>query len=72
MILDEFSRINADIDSDIMAASMTDQYFGDVNKLQQRFDMQLRKLARRWQVQRSSCDLPTFVFHADAQDLLHR
>ena len=54
VILDEFSRINADIDSDIMAASMKDQYFGDINKLQQRFDMQLRKLARRWQVQRSS------------------
>ena len=54
VILDEFSRINADIDSDIMAASMKDQYFGDVNKLQQRFDMQFRKLARRWQVQRSS------------------
>ena len=33
---------------------MKDQYFGDVNKLQQRFDMQLRKLARRWQVQGSS------------------
>ena len=28
VILDEFSRINADIDSDIMAASMKDQYFG--------------------------------------------
>ena len=54
VILDEFSRINADIDSDIMAASMKDQYFGDINKLQQRVDMQLRKLARRWQVQRSS------------------
>ena len=51
VILDEFSRINADIDPDIMAASMKDQYFGDVDKLQQRFDMQLRKLARRWQVQ---------------------
>ena len=54
MILDEFSRINADIDPDIMAASMKDQYFGDVNKLQQRFDTQLRKLARRWHVQRSA------------------
>ena len=125
VILDEFSCINADIDSDIMAASMKDQYFGDVNKLQQRFDMQLRKLARRWQVQGSSfttdyqpvlaelfaehrsnvqdrphwtstslqntagalsswvvipadhslacsCDLPILVFHAVAQDLLHR
>ena len=54
VILDEFSRVNADIDPDIMAASMKDQYFGDVDKLQQRFDMQLRKLSRRWQVQRSS------------------
>ena len=54
VILDEFSRINADIDPDIMAASMKDQYFGDVNKLQQRFDTQLRKLARRWHVQGSS------------------
>ena len=126
VILDEFSCINADIDSDIMTASMKDQYFGDVNKLQQRFDMQLRKLARRWHVQGSSfstdyqpvlaelfaehrsnvqdrahwtsaslqthhscpvivgchssgslpfacsCDLPIFVFHAVAQDLLHR
>ena len=53
VILDEFSRINADIDPYIMAASMKDQYFGDVDKLQQRFDMQLRKLAL-WQVQRSS------------------
>ena len=54
VILDDFSRINADIDPDIMAASMKDQYFGDVDKLQQRFDMPLRKLARRWHVQRSS------------------
>ena len=54
VLLDELSCINADIDSDIMAASMKDQYFGDVNKLQQRFDMQIRKLARRWQVQGSS------------------
>ena len=54
VILDEFSRINADIDSDIMAASMKDQYFGDVSKLQQRFDTRLRKLARRWHVRRSS------------------
>ena len=63
VILDEFSRMNADIDSDIMAASLKDQYFGDINKLQQHFDMQLRKLARRWQVQRSS-------FTTDCQPVL--
>ena len=57
VILDDFSRINADFDPDIMAASMKDQYFGDVDKLQQRFDMQLRKLARRWHVQRSSISI---------------
>ena len=54
MILDEFSRISADIDPDILTASMKDQYFGDVDKLRQRFAMQLRKLARRWHVQGSS------------------
>ena len=33
MIVDEFSRINADIDIDIMTAYMKDQYFGDVDML---------------------------------------
>ena len=37
MIVDEFSRINADIDIDIMTAYMKDQYFGDVDMLHQRF-----------------------------------
>ena len=54
MIIDEFTRVNADIDMDIMTASMKDQYFGDIDKLQQRFAMQLRKLARRWQIHRTS------------------
>ena len=54
VILDEFPRINADIDPDTMAASMKDQFFGDADKLQQRFDMQLRKQARCWHVQASS------------------
>ena len=95
VILDEFSCINADIDSDIMTASMKDQYFGDVNKLQQRFDMQQPILAELFAAHRSnvrdradcviplvpwsrgfsfacSCDLPILVFHAVAQDLLHR
>ena len=31
VMVDEFSRINADIDMHIMAASMKDQYFGDVD-----------------------------------------
>ena len=56
VILNEFHRINADIDADIMSASMKDQYFGDVDKLQQRFALQLCKLARRWKVQGSSFD----------------
>ena len=34
VIVDEFSRINADIDLDILTASMKDQYFGDVDMLQ--------------------------------------
>ena len=42
--------INAAIDFDIMSASMKDQYFGDVDKLQQRFTSQHRKLTRRWRV----------------------
>ena len=63
VILDEFRCINTDIDSDIMTASMKDQYFGDVDKLQQRFEMQLRKLARRWKVQGPS-------FNADSQPIL--
>ena len=54
MIVDEFSRINADIDLDIMTASMKDQYFGDVDMLQQRFTMQLRRLARRWHIHGTS------------------
>ena len=54
VIVDEFSRINADIDLDIMTASMKDQYFGDVDMLQQRFTMQLRRLARRWHVHGTS------------------
>ena len=45
---------HADIDMDIMAASMKDQYFGDVDLLHQRFTAQLRKLARRWHVHGSS------------------
>ena len=53
VIVDEFSRINAEIDLDIMT-SMKDQYFGDVDMLQQRFTMQLRKLARRWHVHGTS------------------
>ena len=53
-IEDQFSRINADIDMEIMAASMKDQYFGDVDLLHQRFTTQLRKLARRWHVHGSS------------------
>ena len=53
-MVDEFSRINADIDMEIMAASMKDQYFGDVDLLHQRFTTQLRKLARRWHVHGSS------------------
>ena len=63
VILDEFRCINTDIDSDIMTASMKDQYFGDVDRLQQRFETQLRKLARRWKVQGSS-------FNADYQPIL--
>ena len=39
---------------DIMAASMKDQYFGDVDLLHQRFTTQLRKLACRWHVHGSS------------------
>ena len=54
VMVDEFSRINADIDMEIMAASMKDQYFGDVDLLHQRFTTQLRKLARRWHVHGSS------------------
>ena len=54
VMVDEFSRINTDIDMEIMAASMKDQYFGDVDLLHQRFTTQLRKLARRWQVHGSS------------------
>ena len=46
VILDEFSRISADIDPGILTASMKDQYSGDVDQLHQRFAMQLRKLAR--------------------------
>ena len=42
---------------------MKDQYVGDVDKLQQRFEMQLRKLARRWKVQGSS-------FNTDSQAIL--
>ena len=49
VMVDGFSRINADIDMDIMAASMKDQYF-----LHQRFTTQLRKLARRWHAHGSS------------------
>ena len=41
VMVDEFSRINADIDAEIMAASMKDQYFGDVDLLHQRFTTQL-------------------------------
>ena len=54
VMVDEFSSINADIDMEIMAASMKDQYFGDVDLLHQRFTTQLRKLARRWHVHGSS------------------
>ena len=54
VMVDEFSRINADIDMEIMAASMKDQYFGDVDLLHQRFTTQLRNLARRWHVRGSS------------------
>ena len=54
VMVDEFSRINADIDIDIMTASLKDQYFGDVDMLHQRFTTQLRKLARRWRVHGSS------------------
>ena len=54
VMVDEFSRINADIDMEIMAASMKDQYFGDVDLLHRRFTTQLRKLARRWHVHGSS------------------
>ena len=54
VMVDEFSRINADIDMEIMAASMKDQYFGDVDLLHQRFTTQLRKLARRWHAHGSS------------------
>ena len=54
VIVDELSRINADIDLDIMTASVKDQYFGDVNMLQQRFTMQLRRLARRWHLHGTS------------------
>ena len=63
VVLNEFQRINADIDADIMSASMKDQYFGDVDKLQLRFTLQLRKLARRWKVQGSS-------FEADSRPIL--
>ena len=63
VILNEFQCINTNIDSDIMSASMKDQFFGDVDKLQQRFVLQLRKLARRWKVQGSS-------FNADSQPIL--
>ena len=49
-MVDDFSRINADINVAIMAASMKDQFFGDVDLLHQRFTTQLRKLARRWHV----------------------
>ena len=44
-MVDEFSRINADIDIDIMTASMKDPYFGDVDMLRRVFTTQLRKLA---------------------------
>ena len=50
VMVDDFSRINADINVSIMAASMKDQFFGDVDLLHQRFTTQLRKLARRWHV----------------------
>ena len=50
VMVDDFSRINADINVAIMAASMKDQFFGDVDLLHQRFTTQLRKLARRWHV----------------------
>ena len=63
VIIDEFTRVNADIDMGIMTASMKDQYFGDIDKLQQRFVMQLRKLARRWQIHRTS-------FLTDSQPVL--
>ena len=63
VILSEFQCINTTIDSDVMSASMKDQYFGDVDKLQQRFVLQLHKLARRWKVQGSS-------FNADSQTIL--
>ena len=53
VMVDDFSRINADINVEIMAASMKDQFFGDVDLLHQRFTTQLRKLARRWQLQGS-------------------
>ena len=54
VMVDEFSRINADIDIDIMTAPMKDQYFGDVDMLHQPFTTQPRKLARRWHVHGSS------------------
>ena len=63
VILSEFQCVNTTIDSDVMSASMKDQYFGDVDKLQQRFVLQLRKLARQWKVQGSS-------FNADSQPIL--
>ena len=50
VMVDDFSRVNADINVEIMAASMKDQFFGDVDLLHQRFTTQLRKLARRWHV----------------------
>ena len=53
-MVDEFSRINADIDIDITTASMKDHYFGDVDLLHQRFTTQLRKLACRWHAHGSS------------------
>ena len=53
VMVDDFSRINADINVEIMAASMKDQFFGDVDLLHQRFTTQLRKLARRWHVHSS-------------------
>ena len=51
VMVDDFSRTNADINVDIMAASMKDQFFGDVDLLHQRFTTQLQScstLACTW------------------------
>ena len=73
VMVDEFSRINADIDIDIMTASMKDQYFGDVDLLHQRFTTQLRKLARRWHVHGSSLltDLRPVSHRSNLHDRAH-